>query len=151
MRRYVNAMLFVACFPAYPQSDEPIRIQGGGDMYLKGQSQFHLQKELIGCKDLGIASRDPNRQQRCEKASQKANDYLVQTAKTSPLPYAVWSMCARNWSISLDMGARCIAAATDICKLSEDGKLEDLQTCYRIMSGPDWTANPHAKALNFDR
>lgn len=124
--------------------------KAGGAMFLRGAAGYYWNREMANCRDMGIASGDIAKQQRCEDASTNAGAYLVNMAYSSPLPDTVWSMCASRWTISLDLGARCIAAATEICPVTPEGEAVDFPTCYRIMQGAAWTANPTAHALNFN-
>lgn len=127
-----------------------IQARGGAFFLIAGPKRY-LQQQIDACKDVGLASGDANEQKRCEGRAQMAYQYLKAQAYQSNLPMFVWQMCGGLWADDMPMGARCIAAAKDICKVGADGRLQDEPSCSRIMEGSLWTTNPSARALNFDR
>ena len=50
----------------------------------------------------------------------------------------------------MELGARCITAAEDICKINDRGQLADSNDCLSNMSRGRWVKNAKANALRLD-
>jgi len=128
---------------------EKINAHGGWE-FLLISPKLILKQQLDKCQDLGIAG-DLAAQKRCEKITNNAYVYLREAAYTSELSAEPWAICGRRWRFDMELGARCIAAATEICKMDANGRLANYPTCMRIMGDGGWAANPSARALNFNQ
>lgn len=111
--------------------------------------EWLLESQLHACQQLGAAG-DPAASNRCSNRTKNAFDVLKARSETSELPLSVWGYCAKFWTDDMTLGARCVIAAEDICKVSSPGVLQDQIGCLRIMSSGAWVANPKARSLTFD-
>lgn len=120
----------------------------GGKWFLEFNHDPLIQKQVAECIEFEKAG---NRQvaKSCEDMRGRAFDYLRAQAKTSRLPIEIWMQCSEYWTVDYVFGARCMAAAEDICKVDDRGEPVDLLGCIRVMSGSAWMANPKAQALEF--
>lgn len=120
----------------------------GGKWFLEFNHDPLIQKQVAECIEFEKAG---NRQvaKSCEDMRGRAFDHLRAQAKTSRLPIEIWMQCGEYWTVDYVFGARCMAAAEDICKVDASGEPVDLLGCIRVMSGSAWMANPKAQALEF--
>lgn len=90
--------------------------------------------------------------QLCVTSTLNAYDYLIDRTKDENVHEAFWAMCADTIQYEFELGSRCMAAAMDICKLSDNKNmiLEPL-SCYRIFDEHTWVASPAAHKLNFTK
>lgn len=86
----------------------------------------------------------------CLTSTLNAYDFLIKKTEDENAHEVFWSMCSSEIQYDFDLGARCMTAAIDICKLTPNKQLlVDQQSCYRIFNEHTWVANPAAHKLDF--
>lgn len=119
----------------------------GGKWFLEFNHDPLIQKQVAECIQFEKAG---NRHvaKACEEMRGRAFDYLRAQAKTSRLPVEIWMQCGEYWTIDYVLGARCMAAAEDICKVDGKGELIDRLGCTSVMNSSAWVVNPKAQSLD---
>lgn len=118
-------------------------------MFLAMSKDVMLREQRQQCEDMGSAAGDQKGAARCVNYLERAYSYMRRQAYEVAIPAVGWSICTDKAIYDIDLGARCIAAAKEICKADENGTARDSNQCLRIMSSGAWIANPAARALRF--
>jgi hypothetical protein len=114
-------------------------------VFLANGGEASLNAQLRECE--GLSSRVAGI---CAQKARNAYNYLSAKANSSLLPAQVWNTCSTSWKADMELGARCITAAEDICKINERGQLSDSNDCLSNMSRGRWVRNAKANALRLD-
>lgn len=133
-------------------SDEPqrsIEFPGAGAVYFQVRSAA-IHEQNGRCQEYGAAG-NPEMQTLCYSELVNADEFLTQLAQHSPVPQLGWTLCLSDISDDFSLGARCIVAFEDICRLNSDGQLLDYSRCLQTMTSRAWVVNPKASALSFNR
>ena len=114
-------------------------------VFLANGGEASLKTQLQECE--GLSSRVAGT---CAQRARNAYNYLAAKAGNSLLPAQVWNTCSTSWKADMELGARCITAAEDICKINERGQLMDQDSCFGNMSRGRWVKNAKANSLKLD-
>lgn len=112
-------------------------------------SKLLLSKELNTCHDYRNAG---NIAAFKDCVTSKLNAYdLIKHKMDDPAtsPLIGESVCVDKIRSSFEYGARCMAAAADICKQDSAGNIANALGCLRTFSNPAWQSNPSAMKLDF--
>lgn len=110
-----------------------------------------IMQNLQTCKDYKIAG-NQKLYLYCITSKLNSLEYIdrqIQSAKVNKQITNV--ICLEHMIQNFEYGARCIAAATEICKQDSSGEFIDKQSCYRVMGNFNWMANPSAQSLDFSK
>ncbi|MCB4360913.1 hypothetical protein [Quatrionicoccus australiensis] len=118
-------------------------------MFLAMHKDVMLKEQRQQCEDMGIAAGDQKGAARCLNYLERAYSYMRRQAYEVAIPAVGWSICMDKAAYDIDLGARCIAAAKEICKADENGTAMDYSQCVRIMTNGAWVTTPAARALRF--
>lgn len=117
--------------------------------FLAMNKDLMLRAQRQQCQDMGIAAGNPKGAAQCTERLERAYAFMHRMAYSVAIPMPAWQTCAEKAFYDIDLGARCIAAAKEICKADENGTAMDYGQCLRIMTSGAWIANPSARALRF--
>ena len=148
MKTTIKLAIIAICFGAVTSAYAD-QTQNGGSVFLAQDSEKYLNAQLKDCSDLAAAgsTRGANI---CATRTSNAYNFLASKASNSKLPAPVWRACVNSWKTDMELGARCVAAAEDICKLDETGKITDYNSCIQVMGTGKWVTNQSAAELKFD-
>lgn len=114
-------------------------------------SKLLLSKELNTCHDYRNVGNIPAFK---DCVTSKLNAYdLIKQKMDDPAnsPLIGESVCVDKIRSSFEYGARCMVAATEICKQDSAGNIANALGCLRTFSSPNWQANPLAMKLDFTK
>lgn len=114
-------------------------------------SKLLLSKELNTCHDYKVAGNLPLYND-CVTAKLNAYDVIRQKMDDPAVsPFIGESVCVDKIRANFEYGARCMAAAMDICKQGSAGSVANPLGCLRTFSAPNWQSNPSAMKLDFSQ
>ncbi|HSH87053.1 MAG TPA: hypothetical protein VK958_07380 [Methylophilus sp.] len=112
-------------------------------------SKLLFSKELNTCHDHKVAGNLPLFND-CVTSKLNAYDVIKQKMDDPAVsPFFGDSVCVDKIRASFELGARCMAAALDICKQGSGMSVTNPLGCLRTFSGSTWQAHPSAMKLDF--
>lgn len=114
-------------------------------------SKLLLSKELNTCHDYRNAGNIPASKD-CVSSKLNAYDLIRQKMDDPSIsPLIGESVCVDKIRSGFEYGARCMIAATEICKQDSAGNIVNVLGCLRSFSNPGWQSNLSAMKLDFSK
>lgn len=114
-------------------------------------SNLLMQQELSTCYDYKAAG-NAKFFNYCLSSKLNAFDYIKKKIDDRSINRMIGeTVCVEQIGVKFELGARCMAAAVELCRQDDQGNIIDLTSCFRIMGNGNWLANPTALRLDFTK